>query len=265
MRLAVAAAGLTFLVANGPALSAVAAPSPCLTATVTGDGDAVELSTPVEGTTRVRLAGVVAPLTPADTPSNAPWPPIMAARDGLSALIADRCLSLVPDSPSIDRYNRLYAHVYRDDGLWIQGELVRLGLVIVLPDLDAPERIRQLLPLEAAARANRRGLWANDAYAVRTVDEARRYVGTLQLVEGRVHKATRVGPWVYLNFDENWKTDFTIVVPAKSLAVWKRAGIEPLQLTGRRVRVRGVIESLNGPMIEASQPEMVEVLDDQND
>ncbi len=262
LRFAAAATGFTLLIASGLASAAFAAPPPCVTVTVTGDGDTLELSLPIKDTTLVRLASVVAPLPPANAPADKPWPPTLATRSGLSALILGRCLSILPDAPPVDRYNRLYAQVYGDDGMWVQGELVRRGLVIVLPGLDSPERIRQLLRLEAEARANHRGLWASDTYAVRPVDEAGRYVGTLQLVEGEVHKATRVSSSIYLNFDEDWRTDFTIVIPANSLKAWKQAGVDPLQLAGKRVRVRGIIETSNGPMIEALQPEMIEVLGD---
>jgi hypothetical protein len=135
---------------------------------------------------------------------------------------------------------------------------------MVFPGLDEPEQIRRLLPLEAAARAAKRGMWASTHYAVRTPEDAGRYIGTLQVVEGTVVKATRVGPQVYLNFGADWQTDFTVVIPAKALTTWRRTGVDPLQLGGRRVRVRGVIETLNGPMIDAPQPEMIELLDGGN-
>ena len=39
-------------------------------------------------------------------------------------------------------------------------------------------------------------------------------------------------------------------------------GIDPLSYGGRRVRVRGWIKSYNGPMIEPSHPEQIEVLEE---
>lgn len=237
-----------------------ASPS-CLQATKVNEGDALELTAEVEATDEVRLAGIIAPLPPADVPSSPPWPLAAMARDALSALVKDHCLRLAPERPTVDRYNRLVAHVFRDDGLWVQAELVMRGLARVLPGLDDPARIRQLLPLEADARAAHRGLWADDHYAVRSAETVERDVGTLQIVEGKVVKAARIGPRVYLNFGEDWRHDFTIVIPAKSLGAWMDAGLDPLQLADKRVRVRGVITSLNGPMIEATQPEVIEILD----
>lgn len=261
IRLRLAAAIVSVVMATWLPTDARADAPSCLRATVDDGGDALTLSAAVEGTTALRLAGVVVPPSPVNGPSATPWLPQVAARTGLAGLIVDHCLSLVPDVPPVDRYNRVYAHVLRDDGLWIQGELVRRGLVVVMPGLDAAEQIRRLLPLEIEARTARRGLWADDHYGVRSVDDVGQYVGTLQLVEGTVRKATRVGPQIYLNFGDDWRSDFTIVIPAKALAVWARSGVDPLLLGGRRIRVRGVIETLNGPMIEAPQPEAIEILD----
>jgi hypothetical protein len=37
------------------------------------------------------------------------------------------------------------------------------------------------------------------------------------------------------------------------------AGIEPKKLENRRVRVRGWVEERNGPRIEATRPEQIEI------
>jgi len=39
----------------------------------------------------------------------------------------------------------------------------------------------------------------------------------------------------------------------------RRAGIEPKRLENRRVRVRGWVEERNGPRIEATRPEQIEI------
>jgi len=46
--------------------------------------------------------------------------------------------------------------------------------------------------------------------------------------------------------------------------MFDRAGIDPTSWKGRRVRVRGWLRKYNGPMIDASHPEQIEVLADQN-
>ncbi len=64
----------------------------------------------------------------------------------------------------------------------------------------------------------------------------------------------------YLNFGDDWRTDFTISIAPKSVRLFKAAGIELGTYEGRSVRVRGWLKSFNGPMIEATHPEQIEVL-----
>ena len=65
---------------------------------------------------------------------------------------------------------------------------------------------------------------------------------------------------VYLNFGPDWRTDFTVTLQAKARRLFRKAGLEPLSLEGREIRVRGWLKKFNGPMIEATHPEQIEVL-----
>jgi len=59
----------------------------------------------------------------------------------------------------LDRYGRLLAHVFLEDGTLFNRELVRLGYARTLTGF--PNRYeREYLLLEAQARAERRGMWA---------------------------------------------------------------------------------------------------------
>jgi hypothetical protein len=77
-----------------------------------------------------------------------------------------------------------------------------------------------------------------------------------------VLKAALVKGRVYLNFGADWKSDFTVTLAPAVRRVFEAEGIDPLVYDGKRVRVRGWIESYNGPMIEASHPEQIEVIED---
>ena len=65
---------------------------------------------------------------------------------------------------------------------------------------------------------------------------------------------------MYLNFGNDWKTDFTVTLGPMARRLFKKAGIEPLSLEGKRIRARGWLKKRNGPMIEASHPEQIEVI-----
>jgi len=58
--------------------------------------------------------------------------------------------------------------------------------------------------------------------------------------------------WIYVNFAEDWRHDFTIAIARKDLAAFETAGFDLERLAGARVRVRGWVEWWNGPMIKAT-------------
>jgi len=159
-----------------------------------------------------------------------------------------------------DRHGRLLAHLYGANGEWLQGELLEAGLARVYSFADNRALITEMLALEAEARAAGRGIWAEPYYRIRTPDEAATHVGSFQLVEGRVVDAALVKGKAYLNFGADWRTDFTVALPASALKLFATAGLDPEAFEGRILRVRGWIKSFNGPMIEATHPEQIEVL-----
>ena len=67
---------------------------------------------------------------------------------------------------------------------------------------------------------------------------------------------------VYLNFARDWKSDFTVSVARKDVSAFTAEGIDLKALAGKRVRVRGWVIWRNGPMIEATHPEQIELLTD---
>ncbi|MGK2923226.1 MAG: plastocyanin/azurin family copper-binding protein [Methyloceanibacter sp.] len=68
-------------------------------------------------------------------------------------------------------------------------------------------------------------------------------------------------PGVYgIKCQPHWRSDFTITIERKALAMLEAAGLDLGALPGKLVRVRGFIEWWNGPMIAATHPEQIEVL-----
>lgn len=223
------------------------------------DGDTVRL----DDGRRVRLAGVTAPRparAPAESSSAPPAVPLAAeARAALNELVAGRAVALRFGGAREDRHGRVLAQLTRDDGLWVQGEMLGQGWARVQTFADNRARAAEMLAREAEARAAGRGLWAHPAYAVRTPDSVAADVDSFQLVEGRVVKAAAVREQVFLNFGADWKTDFTVSIGNEALRRFRRAGLDPLTLEGRTVLVRGWVVSRNGPMIEATHPEQVQL------
>jgi len=227
------------------------------------DGDSFVLANPDGDEVSVRLSAIQAPRT-AQRAAKA-WPYAYEAKAGLSALIKGRIVQLFYGGETRDRFGRAVAQVYTLDNsgepdLWVQGEMIRLGLARVYSWKGELADMAALYALETQARDRSRGLWGDKYYAVRKPDPdpLAQYVDSLQIVEGIVTSTADVRGRIYLNFGADYKTDFTIAIAKKN--VKRFAMINPVGLMGARVRVRGWIEMINGPMIWLDHPGRLEIL-----
>jgi micrococcal nuclease len=134
----------------------------------------------------------------------------------------------------------------------LQEELVAKGLARVYSFPDNRACVAELLARSPAYRIQ-------DAL---DVERLGRLTHSYQLVEGTVASVGQGGGRIYLNFAKDWRSDFTISVERKDAAVFTTAAIDLKDLNGKRVRVRGWVEWRNGPMIEATYPEQIEILPD---
>jgi hypothetical protein len=62
-----------------------------------------------------------------------------------------------------------------------------------------------------------------------------------------------------MNFGRRWSEALTVTMSKRNERTFVAAGIEPRRLENRVVRVRGFIEERNGPRIEATRPEQIEI------
>lgn len=246
---------------------AVAAAAAAGAAALERDGSAV-VADVVDGDTlvledgrEVRLVGIQAPKLPLGRAGFLEWPLAREAKAALVELALGHELTISYGGRRVDRHGRLLAHLHDQSGRWMQGEILARGMARVYSFSDNRALVREMLAIEHAARTARRGIWAHPFYRVISHRETWRFLGTFQLVEGRVKRVAVVRGRGYLNFGEDWRTDFTISIAPKSLRLFAAAGIELGTYEGRIVRVRGWLESFNGPMIEATHPEQIEVLD----
>ncbi len=182
------------------------------------------------------------------------------ARDALVGLVLNRDVVLRFPGPRFDRYGRLVARVEWPDGTWVQALLVARGWAIVASDEDRVDGLADLLRREDAARRAGRGLWADWRYAVRDPLSAAKAPEGYRVVEGTVAAVATVGSWTYLNFGEDWRSDFTVSVHRRDRRRMEQELGALAGLQGRQVRVRGWMRHFNGPMIEATYPQQIELL-----
>jgi endonuclease YncB( thermonuclease family) len=190
----------------------------------------------------------------------APQPLNDQAYGALNALANNQDVVARAVWPKEDRYDRVRAQIFAEDGTWLQIELLRRGLARVDLAPDRGECNRELYDAESAARAAHLGIWAAPAYAVRTPDTVKADVGTFQIVVGKVLSTDVRDGRAYLNFGPDWKTDFTVTISPDDMKTFRRMGVDPLGYQDKLVRVRGIVQSLNGPEIEIGNPKQIELL-----
>ncbi len=222
------------------------------------DGDTVMLDSGAE----VRLVGIQAPKLPLGRPNFPAWPLADRAKAVLEELSLGRRVTLSYGGLRVDRYGRRLAHLHRDDGLWLQGEMLRRGLARVYSFPDNRAVVAEMLALERAARARRRGIWDDPFYAERSAEPVHALpLESFELVVGRVVDVEVVRGRAYLNFGADWRSDFTVSAAPAVRRLFERDGRDLTALEGRTIRVRGWLTWRNGPMIELTHPEQIEVLD----
>ena len=214
------------------------------------DGDTLALG---DGRT-LRLAGIVAPRSP---PGQGRWRRAGEAAAALQSLAAGRLLRL--ESLGEDRHRKLVAQAWREDGTWLQGELLRRGAARVRTAPEERSRAAEMLAIEREARGRKAGLWADPFYAIRQAEEGKRLLDTFHLVEGRVAAFRRVPGAVLLFL--GGESALQLRLPTRSLKLFREAGLDPAMLEGARLLVRGWVFSDRRPTIELRHPEPIERLD----
>lgn len=226
------------------------------------DGDTLVLDSGVV----VRLIGTQAPKLPLGREGFPTWPLAPEAKSALEAIALNKSVRLGYGGEDVDRYDRALAHVFvttPQGEQWAQQAMVAQGLARVYSFPDNRACLDLLLAAEGRARAGGLGIWSDPYYSVRAADRPEQLLaraGHYELVEGRVLLADRSGGRVYLNFGRFWKQDFTAVIEAAALRLFAQDGFDPLVLEGALVRVRGWVDDRDGPRIEVTHPEQIEVL-----
>jgi endonuclease YncB( thermonuclease family) len=201
----------------------------------------------------LRLEGIRLPAGAAD---RAPQQYADQALATLTALTRIGPLTLTSKPPKEDRYDRVRGQLFGPSGEWIQLALLSRGLARVSIAPDRTECAPELFAAELRARSAHAGIWSSPTYAIRTPDSVAPDRGTFQIVEGRVLNTRVKGGRAYLNFDGG----FTVTIEPDDLRNFRATGVDPRSYTAQTIRVRGIVQNLNGPMIEAANPQGIEVV-----
>lgn len=150
-----------------------------------------------------------------------------------------------------DRYGRTLVESSLQADLLNDGAAVYYASVGKIPDVWRAAENR--------ARTAKHGLWDDRAETVLIgVADAAEAIGKFKVVEGTLTRTYEAKSATYLNFGEDWHTDFSITIPAKNRRSFKSmlVTLKP----GDRLRVRGFVYQENGPMIAVTRPDNLEKL-----
>ncbi len=174
--------------------------------------------------------------------------------------------SATKDKGRMNRMGHHLAHIKRQaDDVWAQGSLLALGLARVRTGKRNPEMAAQMLGLESLARWEKIGIWEDGTgYSILSPKETEGKIRSFQIVEGVVKSAAQKNSRIYLNFGDDWREDFTVSIPPGEKRSFSKQNIDPLQWNGKRIEVRGWLDSYNGAFMEINHPEAIRLLKEQS-
>jgi endonuclease YncB( thermonuclease family) len=199
----------------------------------------------------IQLSGVEIP----DLDPHEPGERAAAALAAMKPLLENKNARLYrtrdPKRGRVNRMGHELGHVETayEEPIWIQGWLISEGYARARPDAANPEMAAAMQSLEDTARTDKKGLWADPVYAVRTPETAGELTGRYGMVEGTIYATAMNNNNIFLNFGPDWRNDFTIGLDSPIRRAFTKANLDPLQFTRRKIRVRGWVENYNGPFI----------------
>jgi micrococcal nuclease len=221
-------------------------------------GDILTLSTGEA----VSLLGIQAPKQRNGDDVLQAWPYADQAKQALEQYLLNRNVYFAQVGAPMDRKGLGLFHLVRDDGNWVQGWMVRNGHARVYGYPKNRQFLRELQMMEVQARAEKLGLWNLPLYQIRDASNPKgmKPYGMFHLIEGSVVTAANVSGRIYLNFGADYRTDFTATLEADTLRRFPGEWPDFSALTGRRLRLRGWVYLQNGPIIDVTYPEQIELI-----
>ncbi|WDI31638.1 thermonuclease family protein [Hyphococcus flavus] len=209
------------------------------------------------GDDEYQLADVIAP--PLYTLKKTPPAYFEAARQTLDSLLRQG-VNIKEASPKSRWGVQPVIATMQASSRTLQEILCAAGAVRVAPQTENHDHIDRLLAAEKTTRDGRKGLWSLDSYSVYKATSANGAIGAYNIIEGTVVRAAKTRSRFYLNFGDDYRTDFTAGAVSRIYRRWAKDEFDLAALEGVRVRVRGFVEEINGPSIDLIHPKQIELL-----
>ena len=221
------------------------------------DGDTIRL----ENQKLLRYIGIDTPEIRIRKGNNfiySPQPFAEEAKEFNRKLVEGKKIRIEFDIEKIDKYGRLLGYVFVKD-TFVNAKLLEEGYAVLYTNPPNLKYIELFKKLQKEAQTKKRGLWG--AYEVISSDLAHLYINQIRTVKGVVLNSYKTEKCIFLNFGEDYKKDFTIVIFKDNFKYFYEKNIDPKTFyTGKTVQITGKIIDYNGPEIIARTPEDIEVI-----
>lgn len=108
---------------------------------------------------------------------------------------------------------------------------------------------------ERSAAQQKKGVWDTQHKLILTPQETLHYPFTFHLVEGTITRTYQRKNTVYLNFGDDWKTDFSVMIPGRANRTMST--LLPKLQPGVFVQVRGTLYPEQGMLLRITRPENI--------
>ena len=188
-----------------------------------------------------------------------PQPFSLEAKEFNRKLVEGKLIRIEFDIEKTDRYGRILGYCFLDN-VFVNARLIEQGYAVLYTYPPNVKYVELFIEAQKKAREAKNGLWGS--FPVINHSLANKYINQIRSVEGVVLSSYKTTKCVLLNFGQNYKNDFTVVIFDNVLEAFRREGIDPLSFyNGKRIRVNGKIREYNGPEIIVNSPYEIEVLE----
>jgi micrococcal nuclease len=223
------------------------------------DGDTIWVKDSANNSYKIRFLGI-------DTPevTTIPKEPYAdEATEALKNLIGNKNVSIIYNNKhKYDKYQRVLADVYTTDGLWLNGELVKLGLAnVYILNYQPIPKIAELIKLENSAITQQKKLWGLLEKQPISPKQTNNNIGKYKIIDGTIIAINQTKNSVWLQMEETKDKGFSLRIDKQYLEDF--TNIHPLKnLTGKNIRVRGFVDKYSskfGPYINIQSPYSIEI------
>ena len=217
------------------------------------DGDTIRLKTGE----RVRLIGINTPELGHN--DQKPQPYSWEAKKQLIQLLRqhDNRVKLRYDVQKKDKYNRLLAHLYLNDGVSVSEWLLEKGLATTLTVPPNTWQYSCYMAAEKRARVAKRGIWSLSIYQPVESSTLQGDQKGFRLVRGKVVRVGHSKKSVWLNLTGK----MALLINRKDLHYFQK--LNPDSLTGKTIIARGWLYSNKGEVrMQIRHPAALEIVQD---